>query len=176
MTDRTGDVRWWGSCVQIIAPALEGRDPTQQAELDELMTATLDGTANLSQLGANAIMAASAAVCKAGAAEAGLPLYRHVGALAGNARMVLPVPQFNALSGGLHSGAANGLPVQEFLLFPSGAVSFAEAMRMGTETYHHLKRIIGVRYQRGSIVILLCRRGRLGGDEKHFNQVSEFPT
>jgi len=126
-----------------IAPALTGRDPSQQRQLDEALR-ELDGTSDKSRLGANAILAASIAVCRAGAAEHDQPLHRCIGDLAGNSNFVLPVPAFNVINGGEHAG--NGLAMQEFMLMPVGASSFSEAMRMGTETYHNLKSVIKEKY------------------------------
>jgi len=100
----------------------------------------LDGTDNKDKLGANAILGVSMAVCKAGAAEKGVPLYRHIADLAGNNKIILPVPAFNVINGGCHAG--NMLAMQEFMILPTGATSFTEAMRMGTEVYHHLKTVI----------------------------------
>ncbi|MGM5487999.1 MAG: phosphopyruvate hydratase [Nanobdellota archaeon] len=122
-----------------IAPALMGKDPTNQEEIDTLMR-ELDGTDNKSQLGANAILAVSMAVCKAGAAAKRKSLFEHIADLTGVTEYVLPVPAFNVLNGGKHAG--NGLAIQEFMILPVGAYSFREAMRMGAETYHHLKTVI----------------------------------
>lgn len=129
----------------IIAPALlkETFVVTQQTEIDQFML-DLDGTKNKETLGANAILGVSLAVCKAGAAEKGLPLYRYIAELAGNSKVILPVPAFNVINGGSHAG--NKLAMQEFMILPVGARSFKEAMRMGSETYHHLKNIIKQRY------------------------------
>lgn len=91
----------------------------------------LDGTPNKATLGANAILAVSLAVARAGAAEKGVPLYRHIADLAGTPKLVLPVPAFNIINGGMHAG--NALAFQEFMIMPTGAASFAEAMRMGAE-------------------------------------------
>ena len=123
----------------LIAPALAGKDPTDQKAIDELMI-ELDGTDNKGKLGANAILAVSMAVCKAGAAEKGVPLYKHIADLAGNPQLVLPVPAFNVINGGSHAG--NKLAMQEFMILPVGAASFTEAMQMGSEVYHNLKAVI----------------------------------
>lgn len=104
----------------------------------------LDGTKNKSKLGANAILGVSIAVCKAGAAEKGVPLYRHIADLAGHKEIIMPVPAFNVINGGSHAG--NRLAMQEFMLLPTGASSFHEAMRMGSEIYHHLKNVIKAKY------------------------------
>ncbi|KAF8057663.1 ENO1 [Scenedesmus sp. PABB004] len=127
----------------IIAPALLGMDVTAQAALDAKMI-ELDGTPNKAKLGANGILAVSMAACRAGAAARKLPLYRHIAQLAGNPRPVLPVPSFNVINGGVHAG--NALAPQEFMILPVGAASFAEAMQMGTETYHTLREIIQDKY------------------------------
>lgn len=104
----------------------------------------LDGTADKSKLGANALLAVSMAACRAGAAAQGRPLYRHIAELAGNRKVVMPVPSFNVINGGSHAG--NRLAMQEFMIFPTGASSFKEAMRMGSEVYHHLKKVIKKKY------------------------------
>ncbi|CAH1170460.1 unnamed protein product [Phaedon cochleariae] len=130
---------------KIIAPELvkAGLEVTQQAEIDEFML-KLDGTENKSKLGANAILGVSLAVAKAGAAKKGVPLYRHLADLAGNKDIVLPVPAFNVINGGSHAG--NKLAMQEFMILPTGATSFTEAMRMGSEVYHHLKKVINDKF------------------------------
>lgn len=130
----------------IIGPQLIGKHVNEQEFIDKFMI-DLDGTDNKGNLGANAIVAVSLAVCKAGAAEKGVPLYRHIADLAGNHNLILPVPAFNVINGGSHAG--NKLAVQEFKILPVGASSFTEAMRMGTETYHHLKSIINQKYGQG---------------------------
>ena len=112
---------------------------TQQKEIDELMLKS-DGTENKNKYGANAILAISMAVCKAGASVKGVPLYQHIADLAGNKDIILPVPAFNVINGGSHAG--NKLAMQEFMILPTGATSFTEAMKMGSEVYHHLKAVI----------------------------------
>lgn len=112
---------------------------TDQEAIDNLML-KLDGTENKSKFGANAILGVSIAVCKAGAAKKGMPLYMHIAELAGNKNIILPVPAFNVINGGSHAG--NKLAMQEFMIFPTGACSFTEAMKMGSEIYHHLKKVI----------------------------------
>ncbi|KAI5062147.1 hypothetical protein GOP47_0023197 [Adiantum capillus-veneris] len=134
---------------KIIAPALIGKDPTDQHGIDTLMVEKLDGTQNQwgwckQKLGANAILAVSLAVCKAGAAVNNIPLYKHIANLAGNSTLVLPVPAFNVINGGSHAG--NKLAMQEFMILPIGASSFSEAMKMGTEIYHYLKAVIKKKY------------------------------
>ena len=139
----------------IIAPALIGKDPTDQKTIDDLMI-ELDGTKNKGKLGANAILAVSMAVSKAGAAEKGVPLYKHIADLAGNGKLVLPVPAFNVINGGSHAG--NKLAMQEFMILPVGASTFAEAMRMGSEVYHNLKTVIKAKYGQDA-----CNVGDEGG-------------
>ena len=85
---------------EVIGPALVGKDPTKQREIDDFMIKELDGTDNKGKLGANAILAVSMAVCKAGAAQKEIPLYKHLSELAGNTKLVLPVPAFNIINGG----------------------------------------------------------------------------
>jgi len=128
-----------------IAPALikSGLSVVDQEKVDKLMF-DLDGTDNKSKLGANAILGVSLAVAKAGAVHKGVPLYRHLADLAGIKEVVLPVPAFNVINGGSHAG--NKLAMQEFMLLPTGASSFTEAMRMGSEIYHFLKAEIKSRY------------------------------
>jgi enolase len=121
---------------ETIAPALLGRDPSRQAELDRLMI-DLDGTPNKGRLGANAILGVSMALARAAALAAGLPLYAYLG---GVAAVRLPVPMMNILNGGKH--ADNSVDFQEFMVMPVGAPSFAEALRYGTETFHALKSIL----------------------------------
>ena len=108
------------------------------------MMLKLDGTDNKNNLGANAILGVSMAVCKAGAAHKGVPLYRHIADLAGIKDVVMPVPALNIINGGSHAG--NKLAMQEFMILPTGAASFSEAMKMGSETYHHLKSAIKAKY------------------------------
>lgn len=105
----------------------------------------LDGTPNKSKLGANALLGVSLAVAKAGAGEKGVPLYVHFADLAGSKKpFVLPVPSFNVINGGSHAG--NKLAMQEFMIMPTGASSFSEAMKIGTEVYHTLKSVIKAKY------------------------------
>lgn len=121
---------------EIIAPELTGESVIYQTFIDNILI-ELDGTPNKSKLGANAILGVSLAVAKAGAQWAGLPLYKYIGGI--NAR-VLPVPMMNILNGGKH--ADNNVDLQEFMIFPAGATSFKEALRMGVETFHHLKNVL----------------------------------
>jgi enolase len=120
----------------VIADALIGQDATQQAEIDARLI-ELDGTNNKRKLGANAILGVSLAVAKAAAAEFDLPLYRYLGGVQANE---LPVPMMNILNGGAH--ADNALDLQEFMVMPVGAESFAEALRMGAEVFHRLQAVL----------------------------------
>jgi len=132
----------------ILGPALKGRNVTQQAELDAVLL-ELDGTPNKSKLGANAILGVSLAVAKAGAGVKEVPLYQHFADLAGKTNLVLPVPAFNVINGGSHAG--NKLAFQEFMIMPTGASSFTEAMMMGCEVYAHLKNVIKAKYGQDAI-------------------------
>ena len=124
----------------VLNEALKGMSVLELEALDKKMC-EIDGTPNKSKLGANAILGVSMAACKAGAEAKGIPLYRHVAALAGNTGpMVLPVPCFNVINGGSHAG--NKLAFQEYFIIPVGASTFKEAMRIGAECYHNLKKII----------------------------------
>eukprot|EP00696_Hemimastix_kukwesjijk_P006247 gnl/Hemi2/17907_TR5907_c0_g1_i1.p1 gnl/Hemi2/17907_TR5907_c0_g1~~gnl/Hemi2/17907_TR5907_c0_g1_i1.p1 ORF type:complete len:492 (-),score=166.67 gnl/Hemi2/17907_TR5907_c0_g1_i1:120-1427(-) len=126
-----------------IAPLLVGKNPVDQRAIDQLMLAT-DGTPNKATLGANAILGVSMAVCKAGAAAMGIPLYRHIQNLSSYRPLLLPVPAFNVVNGGKHAG--NQLAMQEFMILPVGASTFSEAMQMGCEVYAHLKKVIQKKY------------------------------
>jgi enolase len=119
-----------------IAEALRGGDAAEQAELDRALI-ELDGTPNTGRLGANAILGCSLAAARAAAAAAGEPLYRWVG---GDGAGVLPVPMMNVVNGGAH--AQNSLDLQEFMIVPAGAETFADALRIGTETFHRLKELL----------------------------------
>lgn len=154
---RDGGAAYLGKGVQkaianvndIIAPALIGKDETKQSEVDKYMVETLDGTKNewgwcKRKLGANAILAVSLALCKAGAAARKVPLWQHIADLAGNPTPCMPVPSFNIINGGSHAG--NKLAMQEFMILPVGATSFSEAMQIGCEVYHNLKKVIKGRY------------------------------
>ncbi|MEK9172801.1 MAG: phosphopyruvate hydratase, partial [Nitrospirota bacterium] len=120
----------------VLAPSLLGRDAADQAGIDRKMI-ELDGTPNKGKLGANAILGVSLAVAKAAAAEAGLPLYRYLG---GANAHELPVPLMNVINGGVH--ADNNLDLQEFMIVPVGAPTFAEALRMAAEVFHALKALL----------------------------------
>jgi enolase len=117
-----------------LCDVLLGQDAVDQTTLDQLMI-DLDGTANKSRLGANAILGASLAVAKAAAEQLGLPLYRYVG---GTAARILPVPMMNVINGGAH--ADNPIDIQEFMIMPIGAPGFSEALRAGAEIFHTLRK------------------------------------
>lgn len=124
---------------KVLAPKLIGMDVTKQAEIDKIMIA-LDGTENKGKLGANAILGVSMCICRAAAAFKGMPLYRYIAELAGNKKLVLPLPCFNVINGGQHAG--NRLAMQEFMICPTGAATFREAMRIAAEVYQQLKLVI----------------------------------
>ena len=121
---------------EIIAPEVLGMDASMQEELDQIMI-ELDGTANKKKLGANAILGVSLAAAKAAADSAGMPLYRYLGGCNAN---ILPVPMMNILNGGKH--ADNNVDFQEFMVMPIGAKDFPQALRMGAETFHTLKKVL----------------------------------
>lgn len=140
----------------IIRPALLDKKVCNQKELDTLMVEVLDGTKNdlgfcKAKLGANAILAVSLAIARAAAAYKKLPLYKYIAELAGKKvdKYVMPVPAFNIINGGAHAG--NKLNFQEFMILPTGAESFKEALQMGSEVYHTLKEILKETYGAGSI-------------------------
>lgn len=119
-----------------IAPELIGEDASNQQEIDRMML-QLDGTDNKSNLGANAILGVSLAVAKAASLAFEMPLYRYLGGITAN---TLPVPMMNVINGGAH--ADNNVDIQEFMITPVGAENFQEAIRMGAETFHHLKKVL----------------------------------
>merc|ERR1719188_1326149 len=148
---------------ELIAPKLVGLDCTKQKEIDCLMVETLDGSQNdwgwsKANLGANAILAVSMAVTRAGAASMQMPLYQYVANLAGRPtnKYVMPVPSFNVINGGSHAG--NRLACQEFMILPVGAKSFKEALCIGCEVYHTLKTVIKKKYGQDA-----CNVGDEGG-------------
>ncbi|AWK14675.1 phosphopyruvate hydratase [Candidatus Fukatsuia symbiotica] len=124
-----------------IADAIRGKDAKDQANIDKIMI-DLDGTENKSKFGANAILAVSLAVAKAAAASKGMPLYEHIAGLSGTPldRLSLPLPMMNIINGGEH--ADNNLDIQEFMIQPVGAQSFKEALRIGSEVFHTLAKIL----------------------------------
>ncbi|MHC4984102.1 MAG: phosphopyruvate hydratase [Planctomycetota bacterium] len=121
---------------EVIQPKVYGMDALEQRALDELLI-DLDGTENKGNLGANAILGVSLAVAKAAADALGVPLYRYIGGINGR---VLPVPMMNILNGGKH--ADNNVDLQEFMIMPVGAPSFSEALRIGAEVFHALKKVL----------------------------------
>jgi len=133
-----------------IASAVTGKSVLDQEGIDNLLI-QLDGTDNKGKLGANAILGVSLAVCKAAAAAKKVPLYQHISDLAGYSEKpwVLPVPAFNVINGGSHAG--NKLAMQEFMILPVGASSFADALRIGAEVYQHLKNVIKEKYGQDAI-------------------------
>jgi enolase len=143
---RDGGSAWGGKGVSKavanvaeIERELAGIDAADQEEVDRRLIA-LDGTANKGRLGANAILGVSLAVAKAAAAEAGLPLYRYLG---GGSAATLPVPMLNVVNGGAH--AANSIDLQEFMVVPVGAATFADGLRTGAEVYHALAQVLSER-------------------------------
>lgn len=120
----------------VIAEAITGMYAFDQAQIDRTMI-ELDGTVNKANLGANAILGVSLAVAKVAAEESGMPFFRYVGGVNSN---LLPVPMMNIINGGSH--ADNSIDFQEFMIMPAGAESFSEALRMGTEVFHHLKGVL----------------------------------
>lgn len=125
-----------------IAPKLKGKNPHALREIDDLMR-KLDGTETKSKLGANALLGVSMAVCRAAALDAKMPLYAYLRKLHGgkvSASYLLPAPMMNVINGGAH--ATNNVDFQEFMLFPTGARTFAEALRYGAETFHTLKKLL----------------------------------
>ena len=135
-----GVLRAVGNVADVIAPAVQGLDAADQAALDRRLV-EVDGTPNKSALGANALLGVSLAVARAAAVDAGVSLYRWLG---GEQAVVLPVPMLNVVNGGAH--AQNSLDLQEFMIVPAGAESFAEALRIGAEVFHALR---GILHERG---------------------------
>lgn len=147
----------------IIAPKLKGMVVTDQKGIDKMMVEVLDGSQNdwgwsKSVLGANAILAVSMAVCRAGAASMQMPLYEYIANISGRRtdNFVMPVPSFNVINGGSHAG--NRLACQEFMILPTGAATFKEALIIGAEVYHTLKACIKKKYGQDA-----CNVGDEGG-------------
>ena len=150
----------------IIAPKLIDHDPTQQLIIDELMF-DLDGTGSAkNNLGANAILGVSMAVCRAGAYSKNVSLYQHIADLALVKDFVLPVPSFNVINGGEHAG--NALDIQEFMILPVNVSNFREAMQYGAEVYQNLKQLIQKQYGRDAINV-----GDEGGFAPNLTKTSE---
>jgi enolase len=137
---------------KIIAPKLINLDPVAQETIDNIML-KLDGTENKDNLGANAILPVSMAICKAGAASKDLALYSYIGELYGILPHMLPVPMCNVINGGKHAGQENS--IQEHMLMPTGAKCFYEAIRMVSESYHHLAKLLKNKFGSGLIKIAL---------------------
>ncbi len=149
----------------IISKKIVGMDCRGQKEVDKMII-DIDGTRNKSVLGANATTALSMAICRLGAMCSEMPLFRYIGNISGSKELILPVPQFNVINGGMHAGVEND--VQEHMIMPIGAKSFSEALRMGAETYHVLKGILKEKF--GSSAILL---GDEGGFVPPLNNVED---
>ena len=155
-----GVLRAIASVMEVIAPRLVGVDVRRQRHIDQVMT-ELDGTENKSRLGGNAILGVSLACAKTAAASEGVQLYEHVG---GGGADLLPIPFFNIINGGSHAG--NQLDFQEFMVVPTGAETFSEAFRMGSEVYQELKRQLLSAYGRAAINV---------GDEGGFSPPMSRP-
>jgi len=131
----------------LIEPALIGLDVTKQEKIDRVMVEEVDGTQNewgwcKQKVGANAVLAVSLAVARAGAHANGIPLYKHLSALSGRStdKFIMPVPALNIINGGAHAG--NGLEFQEFMILPTGADTFKESLRIGAEVYRSLQNLL----------------------------------
>lgn len=145
-----GTLKAVGNVNKIIAPKLIGLDPIAQETIDNVML-KLDGTENKNKLGANSILPVSMAVCKAGAASKGLFLYEYIGELYGVIPHVIPVPMCNVINGGKHAGQENS--IQEHMLMPTGAKCFCEGIRMISESYHHLAKLLKEKFGAGGVLI-----------------------
>ena len=153
-----------------IAPKLIGSSPADLRAIDKLMF-DLDGSGPAKKnLGANAILAVSMAVCRAGAVEKNVPLYQHVAELANKKNYVFPVPSFNVINGGEHGG--NSLDIQEFMILPVGAKTFREALVTGVEVYQNLKNIIKDKYGRPAINV--GEDGWIAPNLSHTNEAIEL--
>jgi enolase len=155
-----GVLRAVASVMEVITPRLIGLDVRRQRHIDQVMI-ELDGTQNKSRLGGNAILGVSLACVKAAATSEGVQLYEQVG---GGGSNLLPIPFFNIINGGEHAG--NQLEFQEFMVVPTGAETFSEALRMGSEAYHELKRQLQSAYGKAAINI---------GDEGGFSPPMSRP-
>ncbi len=133
-----------------IAPLIIGMNPIQQKEVD-LKIISADGTKNKSNFGANAILSVSMATCRAGATAKNISLYEHIAELAGTTELVLPVPSFNIINGGRHS--KNELGIQEFMILPTGAKSFTEALQIGKEVYNSLENILRNKFGEEGVIL-----------------------
>jgi len=155
----------------IIAKKLIDHDCTKQREIDDLMI-KLDETENKSNLGANAILGVSMAVCKAGALELGLPLYQYISKIVNSDEISLPIPQMNVINGGKHAGIDNDF--QEHMIMPIKADSFKDAIRMCSETYHTLKKILKEKF--GVSAIQVGDEGGFVPPLKNINERLELIT
>ncbi|MFT6054683.1 MAG: enolase [Roseivirga sp.] len=153
-----------------LAAELIGFSVFEQNLIDKIMIEA-DGTPNKSNLGANAILGVSLAVAKAAAAELGMPLYRYVGGVNAN---TLPVPMMNIINGGSH--ADNSIDFQEFMILPIGAETFSEAIRMGTEVFHHLKKVLSARGLSTNVGDEGGFAPNLGSDDEALEVISEAVT
>jgi enolase len=160
-----------GNVNDIIAEKLVGRDCVKQEDADELMI-ELDATPNKSRLGANAILAVSMVVCKAGALESNLPLHEYIANLVDSKGLTLPIPLMNVINGGLHAGIENDF--QEHLIIPRGAKSYSDALRMCSETYHTLKKKLKDRF--GSSATLVGDEGGFVPPLKRIDERLELIT
>ena len=151
----------------ILADELIGFSVFEQNLIDKIMIEA-DGTENKSKLGANAILGVSLAVAKAAAAELGLPLYRYVGGVSAN---TLPVPMMNIINGGSH--ADNSIDFQEFMIMPVGAETFSEAIRMGADIFHHLKKVLSARGLATNVGDEGGFAPNLGSDDEALEVISE---
>ncbi len=156
---------------EVIAKKIRGMDATEQEGIDEAMI-SMDGTRTKSKLGANAILSVSMAVCRAGAAAEGLPLYKYLAKLSGRKGVTLPVMQLNVMNGGKHAGLKDD--IQEQMILPVRARTYSEALRMGVETYHALKGILKKRF--GAYGILVGDEGgfvpRVSGVEERLEYMT----
>lgn len=170
---RDGGARFGGKGVlnavknvnDVIAKKLAGKKVTDQEKIDSEML-NLDGTPDKSRLGANAILGVSMAISRAAAVSEGIPLYRYLQKLSKSKKLVMPVPCMNIINGGRHAG--NSLDVQEFLIMPTGAASFSEAVQIGAETYHVLKDVIKGKYGKNATNV-----GDEGGFAPPLKKISE---
>jgi len=153
----------------IIAKEMVRRDCTKQKEIDKLMI-DLDGTPNKSNLGANAILAVSMAVCKAGALESHMPLYKYIAGIANSLAMTLPVPLMNVINGGRHAGIKNDF--QEHMIAPFKAKTFNDALRMCSEIYHTLKKNLQKKF--GALAIQVGDEGGFVPPLKSIDERFEF--
>ncbi len=135
---------------EVITPTILGMDVTEQEDIDKTML-ELDGTKTKSKLGANAILAVSMAVCRAGAFSKGKPLYAHLADLSSRTGEIMPTMQLNVMNGGKHAGLEND--IQEQMLLPTGATTYSEALQIGVETYHVLKNILRKKFGHQGILL-----------------------